>query len=598
MKKFFLKTIKISAGLLNRVKSISFFKKNIFFFLIFFLILLSFGWFYFDMIFSLPLFGDATMHGKTTKDILQKGVLNVSSPLPLTYCIFQGILFSIFGEKGMNSIVFLGVLLIAFSVFLMTRELINKNSIALFVTIITLTSPKIIFYSARMYMEILISGFFIFTVFFLIKFIKKKEDKTLFFLAFFTSITASLKQQGLFILFPSILFFLSLLLVINFIKKFKKTNDFDSKLLLKQIILFFFVFILLTFPSYFVLFHNRGKILKEEESFRVIKVINRIGQKIASYEEPKEEFEFNKKWEFRIKSIARQYYFQAVTRAEKRHIWPWEPFTSWKKFVKANGLYLEKFWGGSTKKELANFINYLMVFGFILFVLNIIFRDKILKLENKNLQFYFLVFLLIFLTINYFLFLKNTDQMRYHLFVPILLSIFSGIGGFFFYQSILGKIRIKYLKLFFLFLIVILFMYSLIALLYKDTKWNKRWYRAQLYGPSKGGIASVREAGKWLKEHTKDYESVWQNCGNELAYYSERNVHGAPWYYFLEEFELRKIFKDRGDKYIVIFDSQVVPDEKWTNYCWVPESFVKKIQKIYPLVFQTSFGDIKVYKVQ
>ena len=43
----------------------------------------------------------------------------------------------------------------------------------------------------------------------------------------------------------------------------------------------------------------------------------------------------------------------------------------------------------------------------------------------------------------------------------------------------------------------------------------------------------------------------------------EVNVKDIPFFdYFYTPDETKKIFKDRGDKYIVIFDSQVVPDEK------------------------------------
>jgi hypothetical protein len=41
-----------------------------------------------------------------------------------------------------------------------------------------------------------------------------------------------------------------------------------------------------------------------------------------------------------------------------------------------------------------------------------------------------------------------------------------------------------------------------------------------------------------------------------------------------------------------------VPDEKWISYCWLPESFEERIQEIFPFVFQTSFGDIKIYEVK
>ena len=102
--------------------------KNLIIVIALFLIISFFGYLYFDMIFSLPLFGDATTHGFITKKIIDNGVLNVKSSYPPFYNIFQGILFSFFGEKGMNSIVFLGVLLIVISIFLLVKELTDKNN--------------------------------------------------------------------------------------------------------------------------------------------------------------------------------------------------------------------------------------------------------------------------------------------------------------------------------------------------------------------------------------------------------------------------------------------------------------------------------------
>ena len=131
----------------------------------------------------------------------------------------------------------------------------------------------------------------------------------------------------------------------------------------------------------------------------------------------------------------------------------------------------------------------------------------------------------------------------------------------------------------------------------KDTGFNKGWYKSQLYRESIGGIASVQETGNWLNNHTNENDLIWQTCGSELLYYSERNVTGDFCFYFLNESELREIFKDQNIKYIVIFDSQIVPDEEWENLCWVPESFAEKIRKIYPEVYRTSFNDIRIYKV-
>ncbi|MDD5638419.1 MAG: glycosyltransferase family 39 protein [Candidatus Pacebacteria bacterium] len=562
----------------------------------FFLVLLIFGYFYADMIFSLPLFGDATIQGSITKQIINNGVLNAKSSYPPLYHIFQGILFSFFGEKGMNFIVFLGILLIAISIFLLTKELAGKTSIALLSTIITLGSPKIIFYSARMYMEILISGFFIFSIYLLIKFIKNKSVKNLGLLSFFVGITASIKQQGLFILFFTILLFLLVFLVKQHIKnrteKISNYNPFKG-----YITIFISIFLVTTILPYLVLFHNYGKIMEGNEDFKIIKMTNIIGQKISGYEKAIEDIKLEKKWGQRLKEIENKYYSVGAKRAEARHIWPWEPLTSWNKFTQANSLYLEKFWAGSTTKELTNIMNFSLVFGLIIFIFNLIFKNKILKFKEAKLLMPFSIFLIIFLGINYLLFVRNTDQMRYHLFIPILLSVFSAIGLYFLFKFIIEKTRVKYDGLIAIFLILALLLYSTITLAYKDTNFNKRWNRSQLYSPSKGGIASQMEVGSWLYKHTNDNERIWQSCGNELAYYSGRKVIGGFEYYFLNEAELKEIFKDTNIKYIALFDSQIVTDEKWESLCWIPMSFADKIRKIYPLVYGSSYGDIKIYGV-
>ncbi|MBA7702938.1 hypothetical protein ES703_111716 [subsurface metagenome] len=328
-------------------------------------------------------------------------------------------------------------------------------------------------------------------------------------------------------------------------------------------------------------------------------MINQIGQKITGYRQPAENIEFNEKWGQRLKEIQKEYYGTGVTMAEARHIWPLDPLTSWNGFIKTNGLYLENFWGGVTSKGLANFMNFLMLFGLILFVLNIIFKNKILKFKDKDLQVYFLIFLLIFLAINYILFLRTTDQMRYHLFIPIIFSVFSATGIYFLISIFIlrNNFSIYYIRIISIFLILVILLTPLIILTYKDTTFNKRQNKSQIYRASIGGIASIQEAGKWLNSHTNENDLIWQTCSNELAYYSERKVAGNFWFYFLNEFELKEIFKDQNVKYIVLFDSQIVPDEKWINLCWVPESFAEKIRKIYPEVYRTSFGDIKIYRV-
>ena len=164
---------------------------------------------YSNMIFSLPLFGDAATHGALFKRIIDSSVMNVKAiNYPPLYLIFESILFSIAGESGPHILILAALFILGFSVFLLIREILEKDMPAIIGVIMVLSSPKVIFYSARMYMEILLSAFFVLTVFFLFKFLRKGATIDLILLSFFTGVTASIKQTGLFALFPSIFAFL------------------------------------------------------------------------------------------------------------------------------------------------------------------------------------------------------------------------------------------------------------------------------------------------------------------------------------------------------------------------------------------------------
>lgn len=547
------------------------------------------------MVFSLPLFGDATIHGSITKQIFNKGVLEAAILYPPFYNTFQCILYSIFDEKGMNFIIIIGLLLIPMSTFLLAKEITGEAIIGFLSMIIVLSSPKLIFYSARMYMEIFLSGFFVFTIFLLMRFLKTRSTKNLILLTLFVSVTASIKQQGLFILFPSILLFLSFDFI-SYINKAKEKTV--PKQFMKKITIFLFLFMVLTAPTYLALFHSTGKIMSGNEDFEVIKLTNQIGQKISGYQEQKEDIEFNSKYGKRLQDIQNETHLIGATRAESRHIYATDMITSLDKSIKVHGLYLEDYAGGHTSKELANAINTLMFFGILLFILNTIFHNKVLNFRSKPVQKEFLIFLLIFLVNNYLLFARNNDQMRYHFFIAILFSIFTAISIYFIWQHVIGRQKLnKPLKIISISLIILLLLIPLVTLSYQDSEFNKRWDHSQIYSPSKGGVASIEEVGVWINNNSNENDLIWQISGNELEYYSGRRVKSDYRYYFLNESELEHIFDDGKIRFIVIFDSQIVPDDKWTHYGWVPKSFEDKIKNIYPMIYRSSYGDITVYNV-
>ena len=242
-------------------------------------LLLGFFLIYSDTILSLSLFGDATIHGSITKQILNHSISDSKFTYPPLYNILQGLLFLLFGEKGMNLIVLLGLILISISIFLLAKEITGKTFIGFLSIIIVLSSPKLIFYSSRMYMEILLSGFFIYSIYLLMRFVKTKSIKDLILLTFFIVITSSIKQQGLFILFPSILLFLFIFFLVERQRLREKKVILDS---LKKVGIFLMIFIILISPIYLALFHSVGRIIPGNEDYKVIKITNQIGQKITA----------------------------------------------------------------------------------------------------------------------------------------------------------------------------------------------------------------------------------------------------------------------------------------------------------------------------
>jgi len=563
--------------------------------LIFLLILLLFTPFYIDMILSLPLFGDATIHGSVTKSLINNGIQQTPTAYPLLYNEYQAILYSFFNEIGMNIIVVVGLVFIFISIFLLVKEVTGKSSVGFLSMIIVSASSKLIYYSARMYMEILLSAFIIFTIYLLMRYVKTRSMTDLILLALFTGITASIKQQGLFILFISILLLFLLNSAMN-IKTFNKNGFIQS---IRHITIFLLIFGMIISPFYFLLYHNNGKIIPGNEDYKIIQWTNQIGQKICDYQKPLPYNEFDEIFTQRIQEIKSEKQPVGAILSESRHIRSSDVLTSHETFYKLHGLYLEKFKWGSTSKVLSKIMEFTIYFGMILFILNIFLKNKVLFFGNWPIQKQMFLFLLIFLPINYFLFERNTDQLRYHLFIAIIFSVFTAISIYFICNSIITRQKIyKPIRIISVIIILIYLLVPLITLVYQDSEINKRYYRSQIYSSSKGGIASIQEVGTWINEYTNENDLIWQNCGNELKYYSERKVTGGYYYYFLNQSELFEFFPDRGIKYIVIYDSQIVPDKKWTNLCWVPKSFVNNITDLYPIAYTSSYDDINVYYVE
>jgi hypothetical protein len=524
--------------------------------------------YYWQTIMTLPLFGDATIHAANTRAVLNGGWKLLQADYPGEYNYLQGVLVALLGQVGYKLVPLTGFVFLCVATFLMCRRVTRNYYVSLLGVVLVACSPKIIVYSAKMYQEVLLSGIIIYAIYLLFEYLNKKNAINLYLLCLMTGTALSIKQQGLFILYTSLILF------------------FAIKLLMKQatyreLVKIIVIPLVIGLGFYAVLIHNTGLIQPGSNEFAPLQAVNEIGDKILGHrvvigdEDPGVNASLNAK----LSTIEAQKGPLANQRAEERHIWPWQVFISYTKFNEANGLYLTA--DGQTAPSVlleATLFAALLLGIFYAFLKRKKYRDL-------------LIFTGAFLGLNYLAFIRNNDQQRYQVFLPIFLLVFILL----LVTPVIRKIKINPIIAIVAAIIIPILIFAPILSSY--TAQNTWWSNSQLYSPSIGGIASVQQTGSWLYQHTSSNTLVGQQCGNETAYYANRQVLGDWRIYFLNLSSLRSYFSQESVDYYVIYDSQVVPDSQWDNVCWVPQSFVTELNKNYSQVFTSQAGDIHVYKI-
>lgn len=540
-----------------------------------------FGIIYWQTIMVLPLFGDATIHGANAKDVLVDGWRNINADYPSFYSYLMAVSFSIFGEKGFNLIPYLGFLFLLISSFLLIRQVTKNYYLGLLAMIFVGGSPKLIFYTARMYQEILLTAVFTFCFYLLFRYLEEKNTINIILLALFTGLGMALKQQGLFILYPSIIIFF---IICSFFKKISW----------KQLLIMIFLPLIFCLPFYAVLFHTTGAIAPGSNEFKLLKKVNQTGSKIFSYDESADTSLYainvnnhnvkslaanSDSLAVKLKDIENYYTNKAFSKAENRHIRPYEVFLNFDKFNGANNLYLDT-QGIPLESPYLEYIAFISIIGGVVYC---VVKFKI----YQNL----LLFSLIFLPINYILFMRNSDQQRYHLFLPLFVMIFM----FLFFKYLLTRITLNKHFLLTLLLAFIIFLFT--PIITDRIIVNTKWVDSQIYASSEGGIDSIKEISEWIKSSTPKNILIGQQCGNELHYYSERTIVGDWRIYFLDADSLKEYFHRSQIAYYVIYQSQIVPDDEWKTTCWVPRNFYQKMESNFPKAYMSKEKDITVYKL-
>lgn len=557
------------------------FKKNIAN-IILILILVIFWFFYWRTIMFLPLFWDATIHWYHANIILDKWWNFLEADYPWLYYYIVNVLWVIIWEKAYNLIVFIWVFLILIYSYLLSYKITNNKLIAIFILLIIWFSSKLIFYSARLYQEILITALFLISFYYLFLILNENKKGYLYLLAFFIWVTLSIKQQGLLILYVSTCLFFLIWFV------FKKNN-------FKEVIIVFLIPLIIWIGFYWVLFHNKWRIIIWNEDYKVLNIINYFWQKFFDYnwnDYKLNNFEYAYNYDKLVKNkdikkiatseleekllnIQNEYYNTWTQNAQNRQTRFSDIFKDLDKFNNAHNFFISFFWYSWYKNiEFLVFILLIWSLTYIIFNKNIIKKYK-----------YILLFLIIFLWINYFLFQRNTDQARYHLFIPFyllfLLSLF------------LNLIYKKNIYLFINSTVIFILLMLISVPFYEQNRWT---IRSQIYSPSVGWIPSIIETWNWMKNNITD-EIFFQMCWNETSYYSEKKWVWDWRIYFLDEENIVNYFKNNNIKYFVLFNSQLTQDDNWKNLCKIPIGFIDKLNNIWDRIYTSSYDDIYVYKI-
>lgn len=529
------------------------FKDNIYNIIIV-LLLIIFWIFYWRTVMYLPLFWDATIHWFYTKTILFHWWEKLTADYPPLYYYIVWDLWQFFGEKGYNLLVYISIFLILIYSYLLSYKITNNKQIWIFIMIIVWFSSKLIFYSARLYQEILITALFLISFYYLYLIIKKHNQKLFYLLVFLIWITLSVKQQWLFILYPSILFFYFILLLI------KKTT-------LKNFIITLLIPLIIWVWAYWVLFHTKWRIIPWSEEFKIIRLTNYYWQKIFKYKWKVKNIKWNKEKE--------EIYNQINKKSIERKTNMKDIFLNFNKSYNQIWIYINNF------RNIKN-IN---IFWYIFYIFIIIWFILSYK-KNKRI----FLFLLIFTFINLILFIKNNDQLRYHLFLSFIFFIYLN-------SIVLNYIFNKKLKKTIYILLSIFIIINIWMINYSI--WNLSYWlnKSQLYAPSIWWVLSTKEAWIFLNKKLKQNEIFFVNWWNELKYYSNRGYIWNSEVMIKWNFEEYFNKLDNNVKYIVILKSQIL-NNKIDNWTKVSKEFYDYVSSEYEKVFETKSKDIYIYSIR
>lgn len=520
--------------------------------------------YYYNAIYTLPLYWDATIHGIMARDLLLYWPFNFSSTYPPFYLyLINSFEVLVKWYHPTNLLILASSVFLWLVLYIILKKVSRNNIISLMLLMVWIYSSKSILYAWRLYMEVLLAGIILLSSYFIYQYLQSKNKKHLFLALIFWVISALIKQQWLFILLPSYVIALGIFHYFWYIR-------FPIKSYKLYILL-----IVILISWYWLLFHNEWKLVIWNDDNKILNTINYIGQTVFNYSWTKnhkfysiqDAIEYSKT--INIKFIEEPYlntklqnilydkYDQGSLRNRLvKTVRPKDFFTSYKKYNMIMNIY---------GKE--NF------FQFFIFMFQLIWIIALIVHSDKSTKLWFF-WVMIFIGCNIVFFTRNEDQQRYHFYMMYYWIILTS----FWLRLLIQKVQLSK------FVYLIAFCATVISIPL-DSTWQfniiKNQYRTQIYSSSKWGIESIKKVGSRLNINTSPESKIRMMCGNELAYYSNRKVSADRQSYFLTKEEIQTYLTLKDDKYMVILDSQLVDNNDWSGLCKIPKDFKKIIEDLY-----------------
>ena len=518
---------------------------------------------------SLPIFGDATIHAGISRSLTERAPWNVTTVYPLFYHLVGALALAADGETGFKLVTVFSLLLTIGAVYALALELTESRLCGLGAAFLATIAPKTIFYTGRMYMEVLLSALIIWAIFFFARYLRLQRRSDLIWCAIVSGLAAATKQQALLFLLPSITVFLAVQGVRHW-----RHGEISAGRIVMRAGLFAAVALALVVPAYEPMLHSTGAILPDTGYTHVVNV----SLATVTGQHGKTDAWLTRWNDTLDASFKANDGERGFARAESRHVWPWDVPTTSRGIFGVHTL----FWTNPPWRY-PDWLTLPLCGLFLAGAALWIWQSR-----RKPILWY----LALFLALNYVAFLRNNDQERYHLYLAFMLTFlipFGIVGWREAWPRLSGAATAAGVGL------LVTCAFVAVVAFPQRVRLVQGVAAQQAYAPSKGGSASVQEVGAWLGQHLDDDGQFYAVPANEFAYYAQRRGIFDYRLYFLPPDQLAAVIRDMNVRYIVIADSAIQADNQWDNVVKMPASFASNIGQLYPAVYVSSKRDIVVY---